>query len=86
MTNVLHLLLEMLREFRVAHDHLLEVGHGRPTRATEELRGVLGSRAWPWLGFVGFELGAAVCACGNLPLVFTEAGEPRCKLHLQPSA
>ena len=48
----------------------------------EELRGVLGSRAWPWLGFVGFELEKAVCACGNPPWVFTEAGEGRCKLHI----
>ena len=31
----------------------------------EELKTIVGSPAWPWLGFVGFELGAAVCACGS---------------------
>ena len=48
----------------------------------EELRSVLGSSAWPWLGFPNFELGAAVCACGNPPWVFAESGEPLCKVHV----
>ena len=50
----------------------------------EELRGVLGSRAWPWLGFPNFVLEASVCACGNPPWLFTEAGEGRCKVHVEP--
>ena len=48
----------------------------------EELRAIVGSRAWPWLGFASFSLEDATCACGNAPWVFAESGEPLCKVHV----
>ena len=50
-----------------------------------ELKTIVGSRAWPWLGMVGFELEASVCACGNPPWVFAESGEGLCKVHVPNS-
>ena len=52
----------------------------------EDLLAIVQSPAWPWLGFAGFELGAAVCACGRAPWVFAESGEPLCKVHVPNAA
>ena len=51
-----------------------------------EIAVIVGSRAWPYLGFPNFELGTAVCACGNAPAVFAESGEPLCKVHVSNAA